>query len=54
MNALPFYEAEAKKQQRLSKGRGVKGEAKMPQVKRAPQARDRAAKDFGVSGRTSG
>ena len=48
-DALPQFEKEAKKRQQLSKGRGKKGPAKMPDLKR--DARDDAAKAFDVSPR---
>lgn len=57
-NALELYEAEAKERQRLSPGRPKeeeKGVAILPQSKpepeTSPKARDRAAADFGASGR---
>lgn len=53
MDALPLLEAEAKERQRVH-GRTAPGktlEAKMPQVNRAPQARDHAAKLMGTSPR---
>ena len=37
VDALPYYEKVAKKRQKLSKGRGKKGRAKMPHVFRADQ-----------------
>jgi hypothetical protein len=53
VDALPFYEKVAKKRQKLSKGRGKKGVAKMPQVFYG-RSRDIAAQIFGVSGRYIG
>ena len=53
VDALPYYEQVAKKRQKLSKGRGKKGVAKMPQVFQG-KSRDVAAKVFGVSGRYVG
>jgi hypothetical protein len=51
-DALPHFEAEAKKRQRLSNGRGKKGKAKVPEL--FGQSRDISAKMFGVSGRYVG
>ena len=53
VDALPYYENISKKRQKLSKGRGKKGVAKMPQVFQG-KSRDVAAKVFGVSGRYVG
>ena len=53
LDALPFYEEAAKKRQRLSKGRGKKGVAKLPHVFKG-KSRDMAAKVFGISGRYVG
>lgn len=53
VDALPYYEQLAKIRQKLSRGRGKKGVAKMPQVFQG-RSRDVAAKVFGVSGRYVG
>ena len=53
VDALPFYEQEAKTRQKLSKGRGKKGVAKVPQVNFG-KSRDKAANVLGVSGRYVG
>ena len=47
----PMLAVEAEKRLHLAKGRGVKGEANLPQVKRAPQARDQAADVVSISPR---
>jgi len=52
VDALPYYVKVAKKRQKLSKGRGKKGKAKVPD--HFGQSRDIAAKVFGVSGRYVG
>jgi N6-adenosine-specific RNA methylase IME4 len=48
---MPMLAVEAEKRLHLAKGRGVKGEANLPQVKRAPQARDQAADVVSISPR---
>ena len=53
VDALPFYEEAAKNRLKLSKGRGKKGVAKMPQDFYG-KSRDVAAQTFGVSGRYVG
>jgi len=50
LDILPMLEAEAKERQRLSKGRGKKGVAKMPHLIE-PKSRDKAAKIAQVSSR---
>jgi N6-adenosine-specific RNA methylase IME4 len=50
LDILPRLEAEAKARQRISRGRGIKGAAKLPQVKRG-RARDDAAQLVKVSPR---
>ena len=53
VDALPFYEKISKKRQKLSRGRGKKGMAKLPQVFHG-KSRDAVAQVFGVSGRYVG
>jgi DNA modification methylase len=48
---MPMLAVEAEKRLHLAKGRGVKGEANLPHVKRAPQARDQAADVVSISPR---
>jgi len=53
VDALPFYEENAKNRLKLSQGRGKKGVAKMPDLNFG-RSRELAAQTFGVSGRYVG
>lgn len=46
---MGLYEQQAKERQKLSEGRGQKGQENLPDLK--GQARDAAGKAFGVSGK---
>lgn len=50
--ARDVYDAQAKERQRLSEGRGKKGPANLPDLNDTGDARDKAGKAVGVSGRS--
>jgi hypothetical protein len=52
--ARKWYDEQAKQRQTMSKGRGVKGQANLPDLKNESvgQSRDQVGKKFGVSGKS--